>query len=51
MSIRSWTVLIYANGNNELEPEITDTIEKLKLENINDDFNIIKELNYKVTKL
>ena len=44
MSIRSWTVLIYANGNNELEPEITDTIEKLKLENINDDFNIVIQL-------
>ena len=34
MNIETWTILIYANGNNELEPEITKVIEKLKIENI-----------------
>ena len=44
MRTNKWTVLIYANGNNELEPEITKAIEKLKMEHINDNFNIVVQL-------
>ncbi len=44
MRTNKWTVLIYANGNNELEPEITTAIEKLKMEHINDNFNIVVQL-------
>ena len=44
MNIETWTILIYANGNNELEPEITKVIEKLKIENIKENFNILVQL-------
>ncbi|MDU2672300.1 MAG: clostripain-related cysteine peptidase [Clostridium sp.] len=44
MRTNKWTVLIYANGNNELEPEITKAIENLKMEHINDNFNIVIQL-------
>ena len=44
MNIERWTILIYANGNNELEPEITKVIEKLKIENIKENFNILVQL-------
>lgn len=44
MRTNKWTVLIYANGNNELEPEITKAVEKLKMEHINDNFNIVVQL-------
>lgn len=44
MSINSWTVLIYADGNNELEPEITEAVERLKIENIESNFNILVQL-------
>ncbi|SCJ73416.1 Clostripain family [uncultured Clostridium sp.] len=44
MRYTKWTVLIYANGNNELEPEITKAIEEFKMEHINDTFNIVVQL-------
>ncbi|MDR5658411.1 clostripain-related cysteine peptidase [Serpentinicella sp. ANB-PHB4] len=43
-SKKKWTIMIYANGNNELEPEIYERFLQLKKESINNNINIIVQL-------
>ncbi|GAB6168293.1 hypothetical protein JCM1393_07530 [Clostridium carnis] len=40
----SWTVLVYANGNNELEPEIYSVFKKVKLLNLGENIKIVVQL-------
>lgn len=41
---KEWTILIYANGNNEMEQEIYDSMIKLDTINKNENINIIMEI-------
>lgn len=41
---KKWTILIYANGNNELEPEIYTAFKKIKHELIDTDINVVVQL-------
>lgn len=41
---KKWTILIYANGNNELEPEVYKSFLDLQKEPINDNINTIVQL-------
>jgi len=42
--IKNWTVLIYANGNNELEPEMQQAMVKLENMAPNEDMNIVMQI-------
>lgn len=48
---KKWTVLIYADGNNDLAPEIYQGFEKIKDTSISDDINIIVQLAMAPDKL
>lgn len=41
---KKWTLLIYANGNNDLAPEIFQNFKKIKNEFISNDINVIIQL-------
>jgi len=41
---KKWSVLIYANGNNELEPEVFKSFLELQNETINDNINVVVQL-------
>lgn len=43
-SFKSWTILIYANGNNDLEPEISKSLLDIEKAGSNSDINIIVQL-------
>ncbi|NLM03784.1 MAG: hypothetical protein GX214_02055 [Clostridiales bacterium] len=42
--MNQWTVLIYANGNNELEPEVYKRFVELEKENFKDKINILVQI-------
>jgi len=42
--IKKWTVLIYANGNNEFEPEMSQLLLDLKKISANEQINIVVQL-------
>ena len=42
--VKKWTVLIYANGNNELEPETQQAVAKLENMAPSEDMNIVVQL-------
>lgn len=50
-NIKQWTLLIYANGNNELEPEIWRS--KLDAEKVgsSDNINVIMEIGREYPQL
>lgn len=43
--IKKWTILNYANGNNELEPEIYSAFLKIKNEIIDESINVITQVS------
>lgn len=52
--MKDWTILIYANGNNELEPEVYQRFIELINDSLNHSHNIIVQLgraNPKIVKL
>ncbi|MCE5285131.1 MAG: clostripain-related cysteine peptidase [Pelosinus sp.] len=51
---KDWTILIYANGNNELEPEMWQAIENAKTAGSHPAVNVVIEIgraDYKLVKL
>jgi len=42
--LSNWTILIYANGNNELEPEIYESLINCEKVGSNDDVNVIMQI-------
>lgn len=52
--MKKWTILIYANGNNELEPEVYQRFIELTNESLDHSYNIIVQIgraNPKIVKL
>lgn len=43
-NVKEWTILIYANGNNEMEPEMYSSMKAAEREGSNDDVNVVIEL-------
>lgn len=44
MQLSNWTILIYANGNNELEPEIYESLLNCEKVGSNDDVKVIMQI-------
>lgn len=53
-ALKEWTIIIYANGNNELEPEMAEMLHLLEKENFPEDINIVIQIarwNRELSKL
>lgn len=44
MQYKKWTVLIYANGNNDLEPEISSSLLEMEQVGCGSDINVLIQL-------